>query len=43
MKSTHFACRKRYHFAKLVQEADYGRHPWDLFPIWSRCASISLR
>lgn len=43
MKSTWFGNRKRYDFARLIQEADPGQHAWNLYPIWAECAMISLR
>lgn len=43
MKSTWFSNRQRYEFAKLVQEADYSLHGWDLFHSWLQVASGSLR
>ena len=43
MKSSSFGSRQRYEFAKCLQDADYSRHSWDLYPIWAECASLSLR
>lgn len=43
MKSTWFSNRDRYEFAKLIQEADYSLHGWDLFHSWLQVAFGSLR
>jgi len=43
MKSTWFGNKQRYEFAKLIQEADYSMHGWDLYSSWLQVASGSMR
>jgi type I restriction-modification system DNA methylase subunit len=43
MKSTWFGNKQRYEFAKLIQEADYSMHGWDLYNSWLQVASGSMR
>jgi len=43
MKSTWFGNKQRYEFAKLIQEADYSMHGWDLYHSWLQVASGSMR
>jgi hypothetical protein len=43
MKSTWFGNRKRYDFARCLQDADPGQHAWNIYPSWAECALIALR
>lgn len=42
MKSTWFGTRKRYDFAKLLQEADYGNHCYETFRVFLECAFAAV-
>jgi type I restriction-modification system DNA methylase subunit len=42
LKSTWFASRQRYEFARLLQEADYGSHCYETFRIFLECAFAAV-